>query len=139
MKKRYIFAVSAITTAILLAGCGSKENYSCDSKQTKEALKGAIEEKIITDMIQSRGFRFADKKVFDNADNDKMKEIYAEIKAEYAKMSIDVRSIKSKSSSETLKSSECVADISINGMEPQKLSFTVKAISDDKVELNISK
>ena len=138
MRKSYILAASSVAL-FLLAGCGSKESYDCESKQTKEGLKAAIEERIITDMIQSRGFRFADKKVFDNADTDKMREIYAEIKAEYAKMSIDIRSIKAKSSSETLKTSECSADISINGMEPQKLDFSVKSLSEDKVEVNIKK
>ena len=67
-----------------------------------------------------------------------MKEIYAEIKAEYSKISIDIQSINTKNKSETLKKSECEAKISINGMEPRVVPYTIKALSDEKVEANIT-
>ena len=138
MKKKYGYLCFAAITSVMLAGCGPKENYDCNNKQAKKAFEAAVEDMIITDMIRSRGFTFANKKVFDEADNDKMKEIYAEIKAEYSKISIDIQSINTKNKSETLKKSECEAKISINGMEPRVVPYTIKALSDEKVEANIT-
>jgi len=138
-KKNLLLAPSMIAIlSLVFAGCGGKESYACQSKSAKEALKVAMEDEIINEMIHAKGLKFANRKVLENADSDELKAVYAQIKTEYQKVKFDILDIKTKKIDTASKTSECVASVSINALPSKDVNFLVRETADSKIELNIS-